>query len=284
MVIRPDVSGIFAEEKELILSDLELIRNLFIFLDENAALLDSILNFKVEKQDVKSLFGKLKEIADSLKIAELREREAFSDIIKTFNLKAKDTEVFLALLKDQESLVKDIIELDLDLNKKKYSQDIINRKVGVIRNLVRRQKDILKKHENVISALLGRISEGKEKIERLLKETFGRVCSKRGIKDIRKSLILDASEELVPCFVLTSKIEGLIENIHEKKSKDKLISMFRNIGVRTVQGMVLFTIDPSQDISIFADIPPVQPQRVEGIIEKKLPGKTLIRIVDYLLF
>lgn len=269
------------QEKELLEKDLAIIKKTLLYLTENKSLCMGILKFSVKGEEVKQLLENLLDIEHLLqeeeRAIEIKSISFLEEALKAIADEDVQAELnsLLQMLQEQKAIWEEMLALDAELKQKKYA--IKPALVPRIRQLIEKQMQLLKTHEAITSKILGKVSEAEAKIKELLKQVYGRAVSKERAAEMKKELLLSSTDPLVPCFILTSRMSDLIENIETKRKE--LINVFMAVGAVRVEKIILFKIDESQDLSVLASCPPVQPQRIPGFIEQKLPGGTRIKIV-----
>ncbi len=273
------------KEKELLEKDLAVIKKIMDYLDKNKQLCLGILNFAVKEADARALFSNLLnmehllvELEEEKKGLEIKSIEILESKLRALEDEEtkKEIQAILQLLKEEKETLDQAITLENTLQAKRY---LINPALASkIKALVEKQLGVLKANEQAVNKILGKISSAEARIKDLLKQTYGRVVSKERAEFMQSKHILSDKPELVPCFILTARISDLLENI--ETGRKELISIFRSVGAIYTQKLVLFKIDEKQDLSILSNCPPAQPQKIAGLIEQKLPGGALIKIID----
>lgn len=279
-IFRPKTVKELEQEKELLEKDLAIIKKTLLYLTENKSLCIGILKFGVKGEEVKQLFENLLEIEHLLqeeeRTVEIKAISILQEALKAIADEDVREELnsLLQMLQEQKAIWEELLTLDAELKQKKYA--IKPALVPRIRQLIEKQMQLLTAHEAIINKIIGQISETEAKIKEMLKPVYGRAVSKERAGKMKDELVLSGTDQLVPCFIMTTKMSDLIDNF--EATRKELISIFRAIGAVQVEKIVLFRIDESQDLNILADCPPPQPQKISGIIEQKLPGRTRIKI------
>ena len=273
--------------KELLEKDLVVIRRMLEYLGKCRNICTGILKFAVKEEDVRQVLENLLEICSAgqkeeeileLKSIHFLERKLGGAVDEEVR---REISMVLGLLQEQKQAWEEMHALSMELREKRYR--IKQGQVPRIRAVIEKQMSLLKAHETVISRLLGKLSESLEKISEMLSRVYGRAVSRERAAKMEKSLFLSDTESLVPCFILTSRISGLLENSAIKRKE--LRDVFKAVGAVQVEKIVIFKLDESQDLSMLAGCPPPQPQKIAGLIEQKLPGSARIKIIKpvYLL-
>ncbi|MBD3304004.1 hypothetical protein GF343_02580 [Candidatus Woesearchaeota archaeon] len=269
------------DEKELLAKDLAVIKSMLEYLDKSKNICIGILKFAVKEKDVKQILENLLETGrtkqkeegrlelESIRILEEKLEQALDEEVQ------EEISIMLQLLQEQKQSWEEMHALNQELKEKGYK--IKPGTVSKIREVIEKQTSLLKTHETVINKLLGKVTGAEGKIKEMLSKVYGRAVSKERVDKIEKSLILSETEQLVPCFILTTKISDLLETdvIKRKKLRD----VFSTVGAVRIEKIVLFKLDESQDLSILAGCPPPQPQKTAGLIEQKLPGRIRVKII-----
>lgn len=267
--------------KELLERDLAVTKKAFLYLAENKSLCQGILTFGVKGEDVKKLFANVLDIEHLLqsgKTIEIKSIAFLENVSKVIIDEATRQELngLLSLLQEQEAIWEEMLALDAELKQKNYA--IKPPLVLKIRQLIEKQMQCLAAHESIINKITGKISESETKIKGILAKTYGRAVSKERADKMKDALLLSETNQLVPCFILTAKMLNLIDDMEMKRKE--LINIFNSIGTEQIERIVLFEIDESQDLSVLAECPAPKPQKIEGLIEQKFPGRTRIKIIS----
>lgn len=269
------------DEKELLEKDLAVIKRMLEYLDKSKNICTGILKLAVKEKDVKQVLENLLKIAEanqkeegmleleSIRILEEKLEQAIDEEVR------EEISTMLQLLQEQKQAWEEMHALNQELKEKGYK--IKPGIVSKIRGVIEKQMSLLKTHETVINKLLGKVTETEEKIKDMLGKIYGRAVSKERAAKMEENLILSETEQLVPCFILTTKISDLLgaDAIKRKELRD----VFRTVGAVRIEKIVLFKLDESQDLSILASCPQPQPQKIAGLIEQKLPGNARIKII-----
>ena len=266
--------------RELLERDLAITKKAFLYLAENKNICVGILTFGVKGDDVKKLVENvlnIEHLLQSGRTIEIKSIAVLENILKTSidkNIR-QELNSLLALLQEQKAIWEEMLALDAELKQKKYA--IKPMLVLKIRRLLEKQMQCLATNEPIINKITGNISESETKIKEIITRTYGRTVSKERADKMRDTLLLSETNQLVPCFILTSKLLNLIGSIETKRKE--LINIFKSVGTEQIERIILFEIDKSQDLSVLLECPAPKPQKVDGLIEQKFPGRTRIKII-----
>jgi hypothetical protein len=284
----PSIVRKLRHETTFLEKDLHILKKLYAYLEKEKAIVMGILHFAVKGPEVKELFTKLKQI-DHLLVHE-EEREERVEVRAIHELQeligsgstqgyTQILEELIQLMQAQQRIFTRLFALDAKLQKKKYKQASATRLAKEIRGCVQEQIALLKKHETLIHLLLGKVTQEKEKLKQLLTRTYGRAVGERAAVRILNSNLLTSGSELNNCFIMTSRLEKLIAQLHTKRGRDSFKVFFKKIGVKAQQQLIVFKITALPEGTVLAELPPPQPQR-SGIVEQKLPQGTKINVLS----